>query len=274
MINYINWNPSPEIFQIFGISIRWYGLLFAVAFLMGYKVTEKMFKHEGLSQEWLDKLFIYVMVATIVGARLGHCLFYDFAYFKDNILEIFLPFRFHPSFKFTGFQGLASHGAAIGIVSALLYYSKQVSKKSVFWILDRVVLPIALAGFFIRMGNLMNSEIIGVQTDMPWGFKFLRAGVEDPQVPRHPSQLYEALWYLLSFGLLSYMYWKTNVKEKYGILFGSFLILIFAARFLIEFVKENQEAFEEGMALNMGQILSIPFIFVGVFVIVYRLNKS
>lgn len=274
MLSYINWDPSPEIFNILGISIRWYGLLFAMAFLMGYKVTEKMFKHEGLPQLWLDKLFLYVIIATVAGARLGHCLFYDFAYFKDHIIEIFLPFRFEPSFKFIGFQGLASHGAAIGIISALFYYSKKISKKSVFWILDRVVLAIALSGFFIRMGNLMNSEIIGLQTDVPWGFKFLKASIANPEIPRHPSQLYEALWYLASFGILSYMYWKTNVKEKSGILFGSFLILVFVARFLIEFVKENQEAFEDAMTLNMGQILSIPFIFIGAGVIIYRLKKS
>lgn len=274
MLGYINWNPDPEIFNILGISVRWYGLLFAMAFLLGYKVTEKMFKHENLPLPWLDKLFLYVIIATVAGARLGHCLFYDFAYFKDHILEIFLPVRFEPSFKFIGFQGLASHGAAIGIISALWYYSRKVSKKSIFWILDRVVLPIALSGFFIRMGNLMNSEIIGVQTDMPWGFKFLRASVANPEIPRHPSQLYEALWYLLSFGVLSYMYWKTTIKERSGVLFGSFLVLVFAARFFIEFVKENQEAFEDSMTLNMGQILSIPFVLIGAVVILYALRKK
>jgi prolipoprotein diacylglyceryl transferase len=274
MLAYINWNPEPEIFNFLGISVRWYGLLFAMAFLMGYKLTEKMFKHEKLPIPWLDKLFLYVIIATVAGARLGHCLFYDFAYFKDHILEIFLPVRFQPSFKFIGFQGLASHGAAIGIITALWYYSKKVSKKSILWILDRVVLPIALAGFFIRMGNLMNSEIIGIKTEMPWGFKFLKASIPDPGVPRHPSQLYEALWYLMSFGVLMYMYWKTNIREKQGVLFGSFLVLVFVARFFIEFVKENQEAFEDAMALNMGQILSIPFILLGAGVIFYRMRRK
>lgn len=271
---FINWNPSPELFEIFGISVRWYGLLFATAFLLGYKLTEKMFKSEGIPLPWLEKLFLYVIVATIAGARLGHCLFYDFAYFKDHILEIFLPVRFEPEFKFIGYQGLASHGAAIGIIAALWYYSKKISKKSILWILDRVVLAIALAGFFIRTGNLMNSEIIGLPTDMPWGFRFLRASVENPEIPRHPSQLYEALWYLLTFGILMYMYWKTNLKEKQGVLFGTFLVMVFLARFLIEFVKENQEAFEDTMALNMGQILSIPFVLIGAGVIVWQLKKK
>jgi len=274
MLAYINWSTDSEIVNILGISIRWYGLLFASAFFLGYKLTFKMFKHERLPDEWLDKLFMYVMIATIAGARLGHCLFYDFAYFKDHILEIFLPVRFEPTFKFIGYQGLASHGAAIGIITALWYYSKKVSKKPFLWILDRVVLSIALAGFFIRMGYLMNSEIIGIKTTMPWGFRFLNAGVSDPMEPRHPSQLYEALCYLLTFGVLMYSYWRTNLKEKQGVLFGMFLIFVFTARFFIEFLKENQEAFEESMFLNMGQILSIPFIILGIGVVLYSLEKN
>ena len=158
---FINWDVSPEIFNLGGISIRYYGLLFALAFVFGYKIEEKMFKSEGLSMVWLDKLWIYVAITTVIGARLGHCLFYDWAYYSQHPLEIVLPFRWDPTFKFTGYQGLASHGAAVGIIVGLWYYSKKVSKRSVFWILDRAVIPIALAGFFIRMGNLMNSEIIG-----------------------------------------------------------------------------------------------------------------
>lgn len=273
MMAFIDWNPGVEIFNIFGISVRWYGLLFATAFFLGFKVTEKMFKHEQLPEMWLEKLFMYVMIATVAGARLGHCLFYDFAYFKDHILEMFLPFQFEPTIKFIGYRGLASHGAAIGIITALWFYSKKISKKSVFWILDRVVLSIALAGFFIRMGNLMNSEIIGLPTSMPWGFRFLNASVQDPTTPRHPAQLYEALCYLSTFGILMYAYWKTNIKEKSGVLFGIFLVCVFSARFFIEFVKEDQEAFEASMALNMGQILSIPLILLGLGVIIYRLRK-
>ena len=167
---YINWNVNPEIFDI-GISVRYYGLLFALAFIFGYKIEEKIFRSEGLPMSWLDKLWIYVAIATIVGARLGHCIFYDWTYYSAHPLEMILPVRFTPEFKFTGYQGLASHGAAIGIIAGLWYYSKKVSKKSIFWILDRAVIPIALAGFFIRLGNLMNSEIVGLPTELPWGFR-------------------------------------------------------------------------------------------------------
>ena len=218
---------------------------------------------------WLDKLWIYVAIATIVGARLGHCIFYDWTYYSAHPLEMILPVRFTPEFKFTGYQGLASHGAAIGIIVGLWYYSKKVSKKSIFWILDRAVIPIALAGFFIRMGNLMNSEIVGLPTELPWGFRFVNSGLDHPELPRHPAQLYEALCYLVSFFVLMYLYWKTSVKKRMGFIFGSFLILIFTARFVIEFVKEVQEPWEADMVLDMGQILSIPFILVGIFMLWY-----
>ena len=266
---FINWDISPEIFNLGGISIRYYGLLFAVAFILGYKVEEKMFKSEGLPMAWLDKLWLYVAIATIVGARLGHCIFYDWAYYSQHPLEMILPVRFSPGLKFTGYQGLASHGAAIGIIAGLWYYSRKVSKKSIFWILDRAVIPIALAGFFIRTGNLMNSEIVGLPTNMPWGFRFMNSDLPNPELPRHPAQLYEAICYLFSFFVLMYLYWRTNVKKKMGFIFGAFLILIFSARFIIEFVKEVQEPWEAGMALNMGQILSIPFILAGIFMLWY-----
>ena len=266
---FINLDISPEIFNLGGISIRYYGLLFAVAFILGYKVEEKMFKSEGLPMAWLDKLWLYVAIATIVGARLGHCIFYDWAYYSQHPLEMILPVRFSPEFKFTGYQGLASHGAAIGIIAGLWYYSRKVSKKSIFWILDRAVIPIALAGFFIRTGNLMNSEIVGLPTNMPWGLRFMNSDLPNPELPRHPAQLYEAICYLFSFFVLMYLYWRTNVKKKMGFIFGAFLILIFSARFIIEFVKEVQEPWEAGMALNMGQILSIPFILAGIFMLWY-----
>lgn len=266
---FIDWEVSPEIFHLGGISVRYYGLLFALAFVFGYKVEERMFKSEGLPIAWLDKLWIYVAVATIVGARLGHCIFYDWAYYSQHPLEMILPVRFYPEFEFTGYQGLASHGAAIGIIAGLWYYSRKVSKKSIFWILDRAVIPIALAGFFIRMGNLMNSEIVGLPTDVPWGFRFVNSGMENPELPRHPAQLYEAVCYLVSFFVLMYLYWRTDVKKRMGFIFGAFLILIFTARFIIEFVKEVQEPWEIGMMLNMGQILSIPFICAGVFMLWY-----
>lgn len=264
---FVNWDVSPEILNIAGISIRYYGLLFALAFIFGYKIEGKIFKSEGLPVAWLDKLWLYVAVATIIGARLGHCIFYDWAYYSEHFMEMILPVRLEPEFKFIGYQGLASHGAAIGIIAGLWYYSRKISKKSIFWILDRAVIPIALAGFFIRMGNLMNSEIIGLPTEMPWGFRFVNSGMEHPELPRHPAQLYEAISYLISFGILMFLYWRTSVKKNMGFIFGAFLVLIFTDRFFIEFVKENQEAWEAGMALNMGQILSIPFVVVGVFML-------
>ena len=266
---FINWDVTPEIFNLGGISIRYYGLLFALAFIFGYKVEEKMFKSEELPMPWLDKLWIYVAIATIIGARLGHCIFYDWAYYSAHPLEMILPVRFAPEFKFTGYQGLASHVAAIGSIAGLWYYSKKVSKKSIFWILDRAVIPIALAGFFIRMGNLMNSEIVGVVTEKPWGFCFVNSGMENLELPRHPAQLYEAVCYLISFFILMHIYWRTDLKKRMGFIFGSFLILIFTARFIIEFVKEVQEPWEAGMVLDMGQILSIPFVVAGVFMLWY-----
>lgn len=275
MLNlFIDWNVTPELFNFGGFSIRYYGLLFALAFIFGYKVEERMFKSEGLSQVWLDKLWIYVAIATIIGARLGHCIFYDWSYYSAHPLEMILPVHFEPTFKFTGYQGLASHGAAIGIMIGLWYYSRKISKKSIFWILDRAVIPVALAAFFIRTGNLMNSEIIGLPTTMPWGFRFIHSGMADPLTPRHPAQLYEAICYLISFGILMYLYWKTDVKKKQGFIFGMFLILIFATRFFIEFIKENQEAFEDGMILNMGQLLSIPFVLFGIFLLFYSKRKK
>lgn len=265
---FINWDISPEIFNLGGISIRYYGLLFAVAFILGYKVEEKMFKSEGLPMAWLDKLWLYVAIATIVGARLGHCIFYDWAYYSQHPLEMILPVRFSPEFKFTGYQGLASHGAAIGIIAGLWYYSRKVSKKSIFWILDWAVIPIALAGFFIRTGNLMNSEIVGLPTNMPWGFRFMNSDLPNPELRAIRLNCMKQ-FVTFSFFVLMYLYWRTNVKKKMGFIFGAFLILIFSARFIIEFVKEVQEPWEAGMALNMGQILSIPFILAGIFMLWY-----
>jgi prolipoprotein diacylglyceryl transferase len=255
MLLSILWDVKPEIFSLGPITVRWYGLLFALGFLLGYQLVEKMFKKEGIPLEWLEKLFMYTLIATVIGARLGHVIFYGWEFYSQHPVEILKIWH----------GGLASHGAIIGILVALYYYSKKVSNKSILWVLDRVAIPVALAGFFIRTGNLMNSEIIGIQTDLAWGFQFVKASIYEPLAPRHPAQLYEALCYLASFGVLMYMYWKTNAKEYAGRLIGIFFMLIFTARFFIEFIKENQEAFEEGMALNMGQWLSIPFVLLGAF---------
>jgi len=256
---YINWNVSPEIFNIEGISVRWYGLLFALSFYIGYLIMERIFKKENIPLAILEKLAIYMIIATIVGARLGHCLFYDFEYYSQNPIEILYIWH----------GGLASHGAAIAIILSLVIFS-IIYKKSVWWVLDRIVIVVALAGFFIRMGNLMNSEIYGHFTDMPWGFIFVRDNQIDP---RHPTQIYEGLSYLALFFYLLWYYYKKDGKPKNGIIFGKFLIILFSVRFLIEFLKEPQAKFESSMVLNMGQLLSIPFIISGI-VVVYLTQKN
>lgn len=254
LLNYISWNPDPEIFSLGPLTVRYYGLFFAMAFLSGYYIIERMFKREDIPEKWLDKLFLYVVIATVVGARLGHVFFYGWDYYSQNPGEILAIWH----------GGLASHGGAIGILVAIYYYSRKVSKKPMLWILDRLVVPVALAAVFIRLGNLMNSEIVGRVTDVPWAFWFQRVDPEAVTL-RHPTQIYEALAYLGTFVYLMFLYWKTNARLRQGLLFGVFLIGIFASRFVIEFVKADQEAFEAGMVMNMGQILSIPFVVAGLY---------
>lgn len=264
IFNMITWDVSPEIFHIGGLSVRYYGLLFAVGFLGGYYILERFFKRENIEQAWLDKLFIYVMVATVLGARLGHVFFYSWDYYSQHPGEILQIWK----------GGLASHGGAIGILIGVWLYSRNITKKSPIWTLDRMVVPVALAGALIRLGNLMNSEIIGRPTDVPWAFQFLRADVENPLLGRHPSQLYEAACYVVVFVVLMYLYWRTDARNKQGLLFGVFLIGVFAARFFIEFLKENQEAFEQGMTFNMGQLLSLPFVIAGIWYLLKALKRE
>jgi prolipoprotein diacylglyceryl transferase len=261
LLVFIHWNASPEIFHLGSLSVRWYGLFFATGFLFGYYLVEQMFKYEKLELKWLESLFVYMIVATIIGARLGHVIFYGWDYYSRNPLEIIKVWH----------GGLASHGGAIGIFIALIFWSKKISKRSVLWVLDRVVVPTALVAAMIRTGNLMNSEIYGVQTDLPWGFIFERNG---ETVPKHPTQIYEALAYLLTFAVTLCLYWRTNSRRKEGLITGVFFIMIFLSRFLIEFIKEDQEAFEAGMALNMGQWLSIPFVLGGLFLVIRSLKRN
>jgi phosphatidylglycerol---prolipoprotein diacylglyceryl transferase len=251
VINYITWSVEPHLFKLNSFEIRWYGLLFASAFYVGFMLMSKIFKQEKVDEKELDSLLVYMLLGTVIGARLGHCLFYGLDYYLQHPLEIFMIWK----------GGLASHGAAIGILISLYLYSKKVSSKSYLWILDRMVIMIALSGFFIRTGNLMNSEIIGTPTTLPWAFIFTH--IDD--IPRHPTQLYEALSYLLIFFITSRSYLSFKDKLPEGRLFGLFLILLFSVRFLVEFVKENQEAFEENLTLNMGQLLSIPLIITGFY---------
>jgi phosphatidylglycerol:prolipoprotein diacylglycerol transferase len=267
-LSYIIWDIDPEIISS-PISIRYYGMLFASAFIAGYYTLQRMFKQDNVPNEWLDSVLMHTIIGTVAGARIGHCLFYDWAYFKNHILEIFLPVAFEPELHFTGFQGLASHGAAIGIIIALFIWSRKVSKKNILWILDRVVVAVASGAFFIRMGNLMNSEIIGEPTTVAWAFVFKYVD----GMPRHPTQVYEALAYLTIFIILAFLFWKKDWSKRQGGIFGLFLILLFGFRFCIEFMKENQVSFEDSMALNMGQWLSIPFVLIGAYFLA-RSKKS
>lgn len=251
LLNYINWDIDPEIFKIWIFSIRYYGLLFASSFFFGYLIMQKIFKREGLTIELLDKLTVYMALGTVLGARLGHCLFYQPEFYLSNPIEIFKIWR----------GGLASHGAAVGILISLYYFARK-NKKPYLWILDRIAIVVALAGFFIRMGNLMNSEIYGNITNLPWGFIFIRDG---QTLPKHPTQIYEALSYLAIFIFLYRIYNKKGDQVKPGLLFGLFFTLLFSVRFLVEFIKEDQVGFEQGMTLNMGQWLSIPLILIGLF---------
>lgn len=261
ILTFIHWNVSPEIFSLGPIHVRWYGLLFAVGFLFGYNHGEKMFKHENIDLKWLESLFIYLIVATVVGARLGHVLFYGWDYYSQHPIEILFVWQ----------GGLASHGGVLGIIIAMIIWSRNVSKRSILWVLDRVVVPSIFVGALIRFGNLMNSEIYGMQTSLPWGFIFER---NHETVAKHPTQIYESLSYLLTFGVLLYMYWKTKAKDYQGMLVGVFFIMVFTARFLVEFIKEDQEAFEATMSLNMGQWLSIPFILAGITLIILSIRKG
>ena len=296
------WNPSEGIDLGF-FMIRYYSLMFVIAFGLGWYIMKHIFVREGETIEKLDSLFIWMVLATLAGARLGHVLFYDWEYFRNNLLEILLPVKFEPSFHFTGFQGLASHGAAIGIILAMYFYSKNILQKPQLWILDRIVIPVASGAIFVRIGNFFNSEIIGKETSSSFGIKFIRdyfsprdavnaTQIPDPneaykaiatdpkfatlleQVPaKHPTQLYEAFCYIFVFVILFFLYWKTEARRKSGYLFGLFLVLLFSVRIVVESVKESQGGFESALGLlSTGQWLSIPFILTG-FYFVFTAKK-
>lgn len=256
----VPWDVDPEIFRIGPLAVRWYGLLFASSFLFGYFIMNKIFRNENLGEAVLDRLTIYMALGTIIGARLGHCLFYEPSYYLKNPLEILMVWH----------GGLASHGAAIGILLAIWLFVRK-EKKDYLWALDRIAIVVALAGFFIRMGNLMNSEIYGVETTVPWGFVFLR---NHEVAPKHPTQIYEAMAYLAIFILLYRIYWSKKGEHVQGLLISLLCILVFSARFFIEFLKEDQVAFEAGMKLNMGQLLSIPFVLLGLIGLYWSLRTK
>ena len=300
-----NWNPSDTLINLGPLPIKYYSLMFVVAFLGGLQIMKRIFKNENVSEEKLDTLFIYAVVSILVGARLGHVLFYDWDYYQNNLLEIILPFRVNP-FKFTGIAGLASHGAAIGVIIAMYLYHKKYPEIKLSWILDRVVLPVAFGAIFVRLGNLMNSEIIGKVTNSDYGFRFIQqhyrsyeaiqltkaktaqkaydAIVNNPKfsalleaVPlRHPAQLYESICYIFVFIILMYTYWKTDKKQKPFYIFGLFLVLLWSVRFIVEFYKKSQGGFEDslGNLLSTGQWLSIPFIIIGLYFMFRRVKKT
>jgi phosphatidylglycerol:prolipoprotein diacylglycerol transferase len=268
ILNYIHWNPDPEIINIFGISIRYYGLLFVSGLVLSIYILGWIYKRENIPSEHLEKLSIFGIIGILAGARLGHCLFYEPSYYLSHPLEMILPITFPPDggVKFTGYQGLASHGGALGLLIALYFYSRK-TKHSMIDTIDLIAVVAALACGFIRLGNFMNSEIIGIPTTKPWGVIFERVD----NVPRHPAQLYEAISY---FTIMMILYKKMRDRLKSGFFFGLVLVLCFTARFIIEFVKENQVGFEDGMTFNLGQLLSLPYIVVGIGFIIYGLRRT
>lgn len=271
VLSYINWNIDPEIFQLWGFPLRYYGLLFGAGLLLCALLLKGIYKRENLSNLSYDNLFIYGFIGIFAGARLGHCLFYDFAYYSQHPLEIILPLQQDAQghYRFTGYQGLASHGGAIGLITALLLYAKKYAIRFLH-VLDMIGVVAPLGCAFIRLANLMNSEMIGHTTDKPWAFIFRK--IDD--IPRHPAQLYEAIAYLLIFCLVFSVYKNNYRKIGHGFYFGVSIFCMCVMRFLIEFVKEDQADFEQGMLLNMGQILSLPFIAIGLFFAIRGWSKS
>jgi prolipoprotein diacylglyceryl transferase len=267
----ITWTADPAIFFIGSKEIRWYALAFIIGFAIGYKIVERMWKRENINPKWLDPLLFYTLIGTAAGARLGHCLFYDPGYYLAHPVEILKTWE----------GGLASHGGVLGIIIAIYFYSKRITHESMLWTFDKLVTPTGLVAALIRLGNLMNHEIYGHPTDLPWGFRFItnisewRQGAEPVFTPSsHPTQLYEAACYLLIFAVCMWLYFRKDAWKKEGLIFGIFMICVFTSRFFIEFLKNNQEAFEEGMMLNMGQLLSIPFVLLGVYFVRRALKKG
>lgn len=314
MTHFLNiiWNPSEGIDLGFFV-IRYYSLMFVIAFGLGWIIMKKIFERENESLEKLDSLFIWTVLATLAGARLGHVFFYDWEYYSNHKIEILLPIRENSEkmlfniingWEFTGFQGLASHGAAISIIITMYFFSKNILKRPQLWILDRIVIPVASGAIFVRLGNFFNSEIVGNTTTSPFGIRFIRdqfsarEAVNATQLPspndaynaiatnpqfadlllqvpaKHPAQLYEAFCYIFVFAILFFLYWKTDAREKSGYLFGLFLILLWSVRFVVEFVKESQGGFENTLGiLSTGQWLSIPFIIIGLYM-VFKAKKT
>lgn len=270
--NYINWTVSPVIVSIGSFQLRWYGLLLAIGFYLAYLTLQKIFKKENLSQQLLDRLAIWTIVWTFVGLRFGHFLFYDFEFFVKYPLQVLLPFD--EEWNFVGYQGLASHGAVISLIIFLSYFAWK-HKMKPLWLLDRLSVVIPIAASFVRIGNLMNHEIVGSITDVPWAFNFTHGGFGVAGTYRHPAQIYESLVYLILFLFMIWYYFKhTDGKIRAGSTTGILLVVIFTARFIIEFFKEVQVAKETEMTLLIGQWLSIPFILIGIVLLIYSALKK
>lgn len=273
MLGYITWTANPVAFTIPGLDmdVRWYGMMWAFGFLLGYMTEKYIYKREGLPDTAIDDFLTYMAIFTVVGARLGHCFFYDPEYYSAHLGEVLLINK----------GGLSSHGGAVGILIGMYVFSRRVAKQSYLWVMDRTVIAVAITGCCIRFGNLMNHEIYGHATDLPWAFQFITnihawmAGKAAPvfSEPSHPTQIYEMLYCIVTYCTTLYMYWKTNARKYEGLIFAVFLEGIFLTRFLLEFIKNNQEEFEEGMMFNMGQWLSVPLIIAG-FYLIYRSYKQ
>ena len=265
----INWNVDPEIFWITEtFPLKYYGLLFITGLLLSFYIAKRIYEKENIPFKRLEKLSTYIFFGILLGARLGNCLFYEPAYYFQNPLEIFLPIKkIGESYQFIGFQGLASHGGTIGVLIAIGLYCKKY-KTSFLWVLDRIAIVAPITAAFIRFGNFMNSEIYGKPTNGNWGIVFQK----DDLIPRHPTQLYEAFSYLLIFVIVISVYKHRSREKPNGFILGVLLILLFLARFIIEFFKENQVGFENDLSLNMGQLLSLPFILLGL-ILVFKKNK-
>lgn len=264
-LNYILWNPDVEAFHLFGFSVRWYSLCWLIGLVLAYFIVQRLYKQQKIKDEYFDPLFLYCFFGILLGARLGHCLFYQPEYYLTSFkhfVEMIVPIHFLPNggWKFVGYEGLASHGGTIGLIVALYLYYRR-TRLNLWQVLDNIAIATPITACFIRLGNLMNSEIIGKVTDVPWAFIFERVD----KMPRHPGQLYEAIAYFLFFFVGLWFYRKRPQRVGTGFFFGLCLTLIFTFRFFIEYTKDIQVDFESGMLLNMGQILSIPFIAIGVY---------
>jgi phosphatidylglycerol---prolipoprotein diacylglyceryl transferase len=256
-LSVIRWSADPVMIEIGSFAPRWYGLLFGIGFLLSFYAMRRIFLQEGKPEQDVDMLLYWILGGTIIGARLGHCLFYDPGYYLSNPVAILKVWE----------GGLASHGGFAGVLTGLYLYSRSRPEQPFLWLLDRIAMPAALTGALVRLGNLFNSEIIGTPTDLPWGFIFELRAVELGTIPRHPAQLYEATAYILICGILVALYRRADARPRFGLLSGAFMVLVFGSRFMIEFVKMQQAHFELGVALSMGQILSIPVILLGAWLI-------